>query len=942
MTPDERKAAGFAIISSMVNKEFLNPDLSLVKEVADWLYGGGRYVSKMRKTPEGARSLAHILVVVPTAQSGRNLRLALAKKAAEEGAGAILPPKITMASALLEPDDMRMATEAEELAAMAGVLLDIDIDGYKALFPRPPAERGIDWALDMAGVFLDIGMILGEAALLMSEVNPATDSDRWRDLARLEKLFIGRLQAAGITPRCIARRAAVAAGCREEGIEEIVLPSAVDVQNAFTKYLGNSSQTVTVLIHAREEDAARFDEWGRPVCVFAADIGPEMIESLPTAVAEADEIAEYFRSVGADEALPALAVCDAEMYPELEGAFQNHFSEDELVLRNPSMERLSKSSLGRLLGAIVRLDAERDYETFSTLVRTGDVARWARDALGVTADRIAEYTGALDAAQNEHLPQTLDEAIAAAASRARDAWSERERAAAEGLGRLAEAVKAELDDPFGFLKKIFASVVLDEKSPADRELMAAAGTVRDLREACASEAVPVKFRRKLFARLLKNATYMLEPTARNVLATTGWLEVPWCPSGEVVIAGFNEGCVPGNIVGHPFVPDSLRAELGISTNASREARDSFIFAEAVACRAKGAVQVYLHQIAGDKNVMKPSRILFNGISDADLPALARRLYALTKGNEGAPAKELPQAWRLKLPFPPEGTVFREKMSPTALDQYIRCPFNFYLQEVFGRSCDDRARELDAMAFGNLCHSALESFAKDGPKDSADPEEIAAFLADEVRRRLGSSGGNLPAVIELQGEAAIERLKAFSAIQAVRRKAGWRIVCSEQTLECRIKSCPTLLRGKVDRIDRHETTGDIAVIDYKTWSRAREEYYSDSMQLPVYRAMVEASGLFNPEKARSAKAFYCVLGERPEDVVFDEKNAFHEGGQSKAEDEIVGYLTGIAKGIFYPPKKASGGNWVWQNDYGSLIWLSPGEGVDIAWLDDQVSRINCIK
>lgn len=920
-----------------IKREYLDPARKLVDETVDWLCGGGRYGSKIRETPEGALSLAHILVVVPTAQSGRNLRLALARKAAAAGRGAILPPAITMAGTLLEPADVRIATEAEELATMATVLMDCDIDGYKALFPKPPAERTVDWALDTAAMILSIQSVLGEAALAMSDVTPALDLERWRDLAALEKHFIENLRGNGIVSRGEARRDAVAAGCREEGIEEIVLPSAVDVQRAFTGYLENSPQSVAVLIHAREEDAAKFDEWGRPVAVFAADIAPEMIESLPTAVIEADEIAKYFRAVGDDEALPALAVCDGEMYPELEGAFQNHFSEDELVLRNPSRERLSNSSLGRLLGAIIRLGIERDYETFSTLVRTGDVARWARGTLGVSAVRIAEYTGVLDAVQNAHLPRTIDETIAAAAAHARDAWSENERMAAAGLKRLAEAVKAELDDPFGFLRKIFASLVLDEKSPADRELIAAAEVVRDLRQACSGDAVPERFRRKLFARLLKSASYMLEPTAQNVLATTGWLEVPWCLADEMVISGFNEGCVPGNIVGHPFVPDSLRTELKVSTNASREARDSFIFAEAVACRAKGAVSVYLHQIAGDKNVMKPSRILFNGISDADLPALARRLYALTKGNEGAPAKELPQAWRLRLPVPPEGTVFRKKMSPTALDQYIRCPFNFYLQEVFGGSTDDRAQELDAMAFGNLCHSALESFAKGGPKDSTDPGEIAAFLAGEVRRLLKSFGENLPAVIELQGEAAIERLRAFSVIQAARRRAGWRIACSEQTLECTIKGCPTVLRGKVDRIDRHETTGDIAIIDYKTWSRAKEEYYKNSMQLPVYRAMVEASGLFDPAKSRSSKAFYCILAERPEDVVFDERNAFHEGGQSEAEDSIVGYLTDIAKGIFYPPKSVSGKP-VWQNDYGTLIWQSPEEGVDLNWLDDQKSRL----
>jgi hypothetical protein len=241
-----------------------------------------------------------------------------------------------------------------------------------------------------------------------------------------------------------------------------------------------------------------------------------------------------------DEALPALVVCDAEMHSELEGAFQNHFLEDELVLRNPSGERLSKSSLGRLLGAIVRLGAERDYETFSTLIRMGDVARWAAGALSATPGEVARFTGALDAVQNAHLPRTIDEAIAGAAAEAAEAWSAEERRDAAGLKRFAEAVKSEIGDPMGFLKKIFASLTLDEKRPGDRELAAAARTVRDIRDACGSGLIPAQYRNRIFARLLKSASYMLEPTAENVLATAGWLEVPWCLEDEIVIAGFNE------------------------------------------------------------------------------------------------------------------------------------------------------------------------------------------------------------------------------------------------------------------------------------------------------------------------------------------------------------------------------------------------------------------
>ena len=201
----------------------------------------------------------------------------------------------------------------------------------------------------------------------------------------------------------------------------------------------------------------------------------------------------------------------------------------------------------------------------------------------------------------------------------------------------------------------------------------------------------------------------------------------------------------------------------------------------------------------------------------------------------------------------------------------------------------------------------------------------------MRRQLAAFGDRLPAIVELQGEAAIERLKNFAAHQAARRRAGWRIVASEQTLSCRIKGCPTVLNGKVDRIDEHEVTKELAVIDYKTWNRAEKDKY-DSIQLPAYRAMVEASNRYDPVKAHAAKAFYCILAERAEDVRFDEEHACHEGVQSEAEDRIVALLTSLAKGVFYPPSSTD-----WTKDYGSLVWESPEKGLDPDWVADQRAR-----
>lgn len=919
-----------------MNKEFLNPKSCLVREVTSWLCGNDNFSGRVRKI-DGVYSLSHVLLVVPTSQSGRNLRFELAKEANKRGWGGILPPKVVMPNTLLQSEGERTANDAEELAAMSSVLLECDISEYKVLFPNPPKKRTSDWALDMAGMILGVQGIISENALCINDVRPEIDSDRWRDLAKIENLFFKKLTEKGVAPKIVARKTAVSMGCREGEIEEIVLPSALDVKGAFIKYLENSSQKISILIHADRSQDSKFDEWGRPKETFAGEIPIEKINSYPTAVIEADVVAKYFRSIDVSEELPALVVCNNEMHAELEGAFQNYFSEKELVLRNPSREFLSKSALGRLLGAIIRLSTEDDYDTFSTLIRTGDVARWASQVLSVDKAEISKYVGALDEVQNAHLPRTINEVITGATIDAEKA-REKDRPPLEGLMKLVRAIKAELSDPLLFVSKIFSTITLDEKNPADRELVAAAKVVRELKEACSSQLVPKNFKTKIFQRLLKSSSFMLEPMAENILSSVGWLELPWCPEEELVITGFNEGAVPENIVGHPFVPDILRKELNLSTNAQREARDAFILAQAIICRPRGVVSINMHQISGDKNVMKPSRILFNGVSDKDLPSLAQRLYDVSKGGKASPSKVLPEAWRLKLPIPPKDIVFRERISATMLDQYIRCPFNFYLQEIFGQKSDDRNQELDSLAFGTLCHEVLNQFAKIGPKDSTDIEEITSFLQAEVYRQLQVFGVNPPAIITLQGEAAIERLKAFAIIQALRRAEGWRIVYSEQSLKCRIKTCPTLISGQVDRIDQHEQTGEIAIIDYKTWrgeadsSKKRKE----SVQLPLYRAMVETSGLFSKEIARRSKAFYCILAERSEDVIFDEKNMYHEGLQSEAEEKILEALTDIAKGRFYPPKINSDTEG-WLKNYGELIWQSPEEGVDVEWLADQKSR-----
>ena len=79
----------------ILRKEFIDPGKTLVEAASDWL------VARAETVAEGAKSLERLLVIVPTAQSGRSLRLALARKAAERGWGGIMPPAISMPDLLL-------------------------------------------------------------------------------------------------------------------------------------------------------------------------------------------------------------------------------------------------------------------------------------------------------------------------------------------------------------------------------------------------------------------------------------------------------------------------------------------------------------------------------------------------------------------------------------------------------------------------------------------------------------------------------------------------------------------------------------------------------------------------------------------------------------------------------------------------------------------------
>lgn len=844
---------------------------------------------RVRTDPSGAKSLAHVCAVVPTAQSGRRLRLALAARF-----GALVPPLVkTPLGLLLDEDDPTLAGRTDEIAAFAEAL------GTKDGDRRATLEQARQLA-DIRAALLPKGLSFAAVAEAI-QVDLPDEAERWRGLAETEAKYLSALARRGKADRIETIRARTRADGSGLGV-------AVD--------LGEAKEIV------------RFDDWTNlPSVPRLLDVS--QVIPCATPADEATRIADYFAAVKPDEALPALCVADPALFPEIETAFKAR----GLRIVNPAKTRLVTSSLGHLVRQVVELQRTQSYAVFSAFVRGGDARRWICDALGLSDEDLTAALVDLDNRQAEFLPEKIDDIAPKTERRLRAVF---------------EFVKVQFRKKGlrALLGAIFKSRTLDETEPGDREFAAAAEAVSALIAECGDD-------RDLLALRLDEATYSLEPDAGEAVVTDGWMELPFLEADEVVIAGFQEGCVPESVVGHPFLPDSLRHRLGIPDNAYKEARDRAILQLAAGARAPDAVKVFFHAIDAKGDVVKPSRLLFETDDDADLVARVRAFYGVRAGTAADAASDLPKAWRLRLPIPPPFRALA-KISPTRLDGYLRCPFTYYLRdkEVLGdKRMDDRAEELQSWEYGNLAHEALEAFGLSELKDSTDAEAIRAFLGERVDAQLAARfGTSVPAIVWMQGESVKRRLAHFAVRQAARRADGWRIVAVERKLELAYSFArpdgttgTTRFHGKCDRIDFREATGDWCVIDYKTWDTADKaasfERKRDgtlvwkSLQLPLYCAMLDADGEgdFAAATRERISACYCVLGKTADDVVFTE--ALGGGYLPDAEAEIRRLLPRIERGIFWPPSPTR----EWRYDYADWLSPSPGETVDEAWLADQATR-----
>lgn len=936
--------------SETVSRVFLPWDRPLLHQAVDHL--------ARNWSGTGPLDLSDQIIVVSTQQAGRRLREALSSHAAEQNS-AVLPPIVVTPDALLTPDPgANIAGGAELLRVWSDVLLKIRPLEYRSLFPVDPVEQDFSWALETAADLLAMRATLGEAGLTMADAAATQASDtwrepeRWRDLARIERAALKRLDALHLSDPLLSRKKAAAELSFSEEIAAVTLLAVPDptplVLNALRELSKSGGTPIHILIHAPDSLADDFSLWGVPVTTQWMERTIPLTDPAESIHLAADPAAvariatELLRKHASPVETAALAVCDDSLASLLEKECRHH----GIATFNPAGVPFDRHELSHMLRLLNGLLVRRAFSAFETLLRCPDLTRslkalWQKE--NPDTDKTFSVTKLLtgcDTLQIECLPDTVNDAV--------DAYKFERIKLPHELGFALRTLQSHIDalrEPgnfntalSGFLNFVYAGRQFHDHESGDHafvELASALDAILDQFDGPAfTSSAPLK-PAELLDLLLRVLSREHVSTGRDPgsLDLQGWLEAAWEDAPHLIITGFNDRIVPEAITGDPFLPASARESLGLRTNDDRFARDAYFLSAANACRANGYGQVdfILAREREDGEPLRPSRLLFQCPAEE----LAERALLIFKAapepGSGRPAAWQP-AWKLQPPALSADSKLLHQLRVTDFSVYLACPFRFYLKRGLKMEPVETGRmEMDARNFGTIVHLALEDFGlDDSMRDCKTAEPIAAFFESKLDELTESRfGRRLPAPLVVQLDAAKQRLSAAARIFAAERRQGWHVEGKpewsiNENMDLRIGELR--IHGTIDRIERNEKSGALRVIDFKTSARAAKTEkahlagfgrFEDPDAFPDWMQTVNSEGKACRWTNLQVPVYIIALrrhfGEHSDitggyfnlpraigDVGIDLWEDFGESQLRSATACAEGVASSIKNGVFWPP------------------------------------------
>ncbi len=281
---------------------------------------------------------------------------------------------------------------------------------------------------------------------------------------------------------------------------------------------------------------------------------------------------------------------------------------------------------------------------------------------------------------------------------------------------------------------------------------------------------------------------------------------------------------------------------------------------------------------------------------------------------------------------------RHIWSASRVEQYARCPFQFFAGSMLGLEVREPPQAgLDAAQLGSMLHVVLEEVYQLA-EDPGDPASVLDMLPQAAAQAFESApdtyGFRPTAYWEIEKKSlSITLVKVVEVLGEQQRAGGWEPLAYEAAFG--IRGAPPLqvvsgkdeflFRGLIDRVDRRAGS-EVCVIDYKTGSShlgKKDLVDGTRLQLPLYALAADQSlGLGRPVEGM----YWALLKNEAGKPLLSGFNAEIDGKQyaglegavELAREHIGRIIRSIRQGQFQPESPADGcpsycpaAGWCWR-------------------------------
>lgn len=376
---------------------------------------------------------------------------------------------------------------------------------------------------------------------------------------------------------------------------------------------------------------------------------------------------------------------------------------------------------------------------------------------------------------------------------------------------------------------------------------------------------------KLIERAISSDTVRFTGEPLCGLQVMGVLETRALDFKNIIMLSMNERVFPRRHYSRSFIPNALRHGYGMSTIDFQESIFAYYFYRLIS-RAKRVTLIYDARSVGGSKSSEMSRYLaqllylFNGKG-----TIKHRLGLYNAQRFTPPAisvRKTDDILRKMERFKAGGDA---NLSASALNCYINCPLNFYLQHVEGFNAENEITDyMDSSTYGTVVHEVAQNiFDRLRPKGSTAPilvteqmlkpliepgnttvEHLITIAINRNYNRLEEAHLLAPLLGESLVLGKVIHAAILSMLKADIAMCPFTFIAAEHKMQGTLKINDRLsvnVRQIIDRIDNVD--GITRFVDYKTGS--------DTLNAPSVESLFETSR-DTRAKAIMQLLFYCHI------------------------------------------------------------------------------------